>query len=154
MDDILRQLEVLFVGSVPTVILFLILLLCYTVLLHRPLKRTLAQRRERTAGAVEKAHAAMAIAEAKTQEYEARLRAARHDLVVERERQVARWNTAREATLAEARDAASARVRAARNAVAAEADRSRASLESAADELATQVLGRILPGKARTEAHS
>ena len=151
MEDILRQLEVLFLGSVPTVILFLVLLFCYTVILHRPLARTLAARRERTAGAVEKAHAAMAMAEAKTQEYEARLRAARHDLQVERERQIAGWNAARETALAQARDMAANRVRTARSAVAAEARRSRETLESAADELASQVLARVLPEAARRE---
>ena len=149
MDEILRQLVVLFVGSVPTMILFLVLLFCYTFLVHRPMSRTLAARRERTAGAVEKAHAAMAMAEAKTQEYEARLRAARHDVQAERERQVAAWNGARDATLSEARLLAAARVRTARAGVQAQAERSRTALEGAAEGLATQILAAILPPAAR-----
>ncbi len=145
MDDILRQLGVLFVGCVPTVILFILLYFCYTGLFYAPLRRTLALRRERTAGAIEKAHAAMAIAEAKTQEYEARLRAARLDLQADRERQIAAWNAARETALAEAREAAAVKVRSARSAVAAEAAQTRATLEQAADALAAEVLATILP---------
>lgn len=146
--DILRQLGEMLVGSVPTMILFLLLLLCYTVLMHRPLRRVLAERRERTAGAVEKAHAAVAIADVKAQEYEARLRAARVEIQAARERQIAGWSAARDQALAAAREAAQTRVRAARVSLDAEAKRSRASLEGHIDELAEQVLATVLPGGA------
>jgi F-type H+-transporting ATPase subunit b len=161
MDDILRQLGTLFVGSVPTMILFLLLLGCYTVLMHRPLQRVLAERRERTAGAVERAEAAMAIADAKAQEYEARLRAARVEIQAARERQIAAWSAARDQAVTGAREAAQTRVRAARKALDLEAERSRASLESHIDELAEAILATVVPargvGAASTgtgEAHS
>ena len=152
MDDILRQLGSLFLGSIPTMVIFLLLLVCYTVLLHRPLTRVLAERRERTAGAVEKAHAAVAIADAKAQEYEAKLRAARHEIQVAREKQIAGWSAARDQALAEAREAAGTRVRSARVALEAEAERSRASLEAHIDELAEQILATVLPRTAQPSA--
>jgi F-type H+-transporting ATPase subunit b len=146
MDDILRQIVTLFLGSVPTMILFL-LLGCYTVLMHRPLKRVLAERRERTAGAVERAGAAMAIADAKAQEYEARLRAARVELQAARERQIAAWIAAKDQALAGAREAAQTRVRSARKSLELEAERSRASLEGHIDELAAEILATVVPAR-------
>ena len=150
MDDILRQLGDLFLGSVPTMVIFLLLLPCYTVLVHRPMRRTLAERRERTAGAVEKAHAASAMAEAKTQEYEARLRAARLEIQQAREKQIAGWNARRDKALAQAREAAAAQVRSARAALDAETARVRASLD--VDALAAQILTHILPAAAGERA--
>jgi F-type H+-transporting ATPase subunit b len=152
MDDILRQIGTLFVGSVPTMILFLLLLGCYTVLLHRPLKRVLAERRERTAGAVERAGAAMAIADAKAQEYEARLRAARVEIQAARDKQLASLAAAKDQALAVAREAAQTRVRAARAALDLEAERSRASLESHIDELAEEILASVVPARGASAA--
>ena len=146
MGEILREVGGLVLGSVPTAILFLLLIPCYTLLMHRPLARVLAERRRRTEGAVEKAETAAAIADAKAQEYEARLRAARVEIQQEREKQVAGWNAAREQALGEAREAAAARVRQARHAVEAEAARSRESLEGSIDGLANEILAAVLPG--------
>jgi F-type H+-transporting ATPase subunit b len=140
MNLILRQLAGLLVGSLPTMVIFLLLIPCYVFLMHRPLKRTLAERRERTAGAVEKAHTAVALAEAKSQEYEARLRGARVEIQQAREKQIAGWNTARDRALAEAREVAGAQVRKARQGIAAEAEQSRKSMDGAIDGLADQIL--------------
>ncbi len=152
MDELLRQIGDFFLGSIPTMVLFLILLACYTALVHRPLKKVLDERRERTAGAVEKAHAALSVAEAKAQEYEARLRAARVEIQQGRERQVAAWNATREQAMTEAREAASARVRTARAALERDAAASRASLDSSIDQLAAEILHSVLPPAARDEA--
>ncbi len=139
MDEIFHELGILFVGCVPTAILFLLLLLCYTTLVHRPLSRVLAQRRERTEGAIEKARAAIGMAETMTGEYEAKLRAARVEINQSRERQIAQWNAARDRALSEAREQAGAQLRQAQAALAADAEVSRASMGSAIDELAVQI---------------
>ena len=102
-SDLSRQVGELVLGSVPTMLIFLILVGAYTVLVYRPLRRTLAERRARTEGAIEKAHAAIAAADAKSQEYEARLRAARLEILARREKQVQEWNTARDRALDAAR---------------------------------------------------
>src|SRR6202161_908037 len=77
MDDTLRQLGELLLGSVPTVILLAILYALYTSIVHKPLQRVLEERRSKTEGAVEKSRADIAAAEARTAEYEQKLREAR-----------------------------------------------------------------------------
>ena len=77
MDQTLRQLGELLLGAVPTVILLATLYILYTFLVHRPLTAVLAERRSRTQGAMEKARADIAAAEARTADYEQRLREAR-----------------------------------------------------------------------------
>ncbi len=151
MDEIFHELGILFVGCVPTAVLFLLLLLCYTTLMHRPLGRILAQRRERTEGAVEKAQAAISTAETMTQQYEAKLRAARVEINQGRERQIALWNAARDRTLGEAREQAALQLRRAQAALAADAEASRAGMGGAIDELASQIVASVLkPGASST----
>ena len=77
MDQTLRQLGELLLGSVPTVILLALLYALYTTIVHKPLQRVLAERRSKTEGAVEKSRADIAAAEARTAEYEQKLREAR-----------------------------------------------------------------------------
>src|ERR1700722_8308361 len=77
MDQTLRQLGELLLGSIPTVIMLAFLYVLYTVIVHKPLQRVLAERRSKTEGAVEKSRADIAAAEARTAEYEQRLREAR-----------------------------------------------------------------------------
>lgn len=144
-DELLRQIGDLVLGSVPTIILFVLLVIAYRFLLYGPLMRTLAERRERTQGAVEKAHAAVAAADAKTQEYEARLRAARAEIFHRREQRLQQWNAQRDAALASARLAAQERVAAAREKIEAEAATARHQVEAAADHLARQILKAVLP---------
>ena len=152
MNDIFRQLGDLFLGSIPTMVLFLILVYCYGTLVERPLRRTLAERRERTAGAVEKAHASIAVAEAKAAEYEARLRKARVEMQQARERQIAGWNVERDQAVSDARAAAAARVRAARAALEADAERTRAGMSASIDALAEQILQRVTSPASREPA--
>jgi len=77
MDQTLHQLGELLLGAVPTVILLALLYGLYTSIVHKPLQRVLAERRSKTEGAIEKSHADIAEAEARTSEYEKRLREAR-----------------------------------------------------------------------------
>ena len=145
MDDLLRQLGELVLGSVPTMLIFLVLIGAYIVLLYKPLTRTLAERRARTEGAVNKAHAMIAAADAKSQEYEARLRAARLEIFARREKQVQEWNAARDAATTAARGEAYRKVVAARSALASQSEAARASMQSSIDQLASEILRVILP---------
>src|SRR5579863_10448641 len=77
MDQTLKQLGELLLGSIPTVIMLALLYALYTAIVHRPLKRVLDERHSKTEGAVEKSRADIAAAEARTAEYEQRLREAR-----------------------------------------------------------------------------
>jgi F-type H+-transporting ATPase subunit b len=147
-DELLRQLGGLFLGSVPTIIIFLVLVLTYRFVLYGPLMRVLAKRREMTAGAVERAHAAIAAADAKSQEYEAKLRAARAEIFRRREQRMQQWNAEREKALESARLAAQERVAGARKAIESEAAAARKQVEASVDQLAGQILQAILPAHA------
>ena len=57
LDELLRQLGGLVLGSVPTMIIFLFLVFAYRFILYGALVKTLAERRARTTGALEAAHA-------------------------------------------------------------------------------------------------
>ncbi len=78
MDEILAQLGELIIGSVPTALLFLVLVMAFYILVQKPLSRTIEERRNRTIGAVENAHEAILAADTKAQEYESKLRQAPH----------------------------------------------------------------------------
>jgi F-type H+-transporting ATPase subunit b len=146
-DELLRQLGDLFLGSVPTIIIFLILVLAYRFVLYGPLVRMLAERRAMTAGAIEKAHAAIAAAEAKSQEYEAKLRAARAEIFRNRELRMQQWNAQRDKALESARQAAQERAATARKAIEMEAEAARKQIEASSNELAGQILQVILPAQ-------
>jgi F-type H+-transporting ATPase subunit b len=147
MDVILHQLSDLFLRSVPTVVLFLLLLVLYRVLVHGPLLAVLAERRARTIGAVERSHIAIQAADAKAQEYEAKLRAARAEIFRAREQRVQAWNRQRDAILEDARHAAGEQVKQARAGIEAEAEEARKIIDRAADTLAADILKAILPAE-------
>ena len=145
LDLILHQLGDLFLRSVPTVVIFLLLLLAYRLLVHAPLLKVLAERRERTLGAVERAEAAIRTADARSQEYEAKLRAARAEIFRVREQRMQSLQRERERVLEEAKHAAQEQVRTAREKIEAEAKEARASLDSKADGLAAEILRVLVP---------
>jgi F-type H+-transporting ATPase subunit b len=144
MEETLRQLGGLLLGSIPTVVLFLILFGAYRTLVHRPLQRVLQERRARTEGALEEARADVAAAEARTAEYERLLREARLTVFrsIEAHRQAALQ--ARAAVVAEARAAADAQVQQAKTAITQEVVQSKASLQTEAERLAGEIIQTIL----------
>jgi F-type H+-transporting ATPase subunit b len=145
MDETLHQLGGLLLGSVPTIFLFLLILILYRFLVYVPLTRVLSERRARTEGAVEQANAAMAAAAAKTQEYEARLRAARSKIFEARQERLQRWNRERDSAIAEAHQAAQKQVEEAKSALRTQTTAARRSIETSIDELAGEILQAILP---------
>jgi F-type H+-transporting ATPase subunit b len=147
MDEILHQLGELVLGSVPTMVLFILLVAAYGVLVRRPLDRVLAERRARTLGAVEEARGAMAKAEAETSGYEAKLRNAKLEIFQARELKLKRWNLEREAALAEVRATAMGRILEARKEIDQDAAEARQKIEGASDELSSMILDAVLPGR-------
>lgn len=144
MDQILTQLGDLVLGAMPTVILLLLLFATYNFLVHRPLKAVLSERRARTEGAVEKARADVAAAEAKIAEYEARLRDARLAVFKAQEARRKQAERIREQVLAEARAKADARVREAKAAIENDIDAAKTSLQSEAERLAVEIVRTVL----------
>jgi F-type H+-transporting ATPase subunit b len=145
MDLVLHQLGGLFLGSVPTMLLFLVLVAFYRTLVYRPLTKTLDARRALTEGAIEAAAASVAAADARAQEYEARLRAVRADIFGARRLRIEQWNRERESTLAEVRERAKRKVSEAQATLDQEVASGRRVVESSAEELAEEVLRAILP---------
>lgn len=145
MEDIVQQVGALLVGAVPTMLLFLVLVLAYQLLVQGPLARTLAERRARTVGAVENAHRAIGQAEDKAAEYAEKLRQARAEIFKMREQRAKQRNAEREAALDAARKAAGAKVTEARSEMDTETERARQTIQSSAGELANQVVQAVLP---------
>src|ERR1700691_3466298 len=114
MDQTLRQLGELLLGSIPTVILLALLYALYATIVHKPLRRVLEERRSRTEGAVEKSRADIAAAEARTAEYEQRLREARATVFRAHEARRKVAMDVRTAALNEARSKAQSQVKAAK----------------------------------------
>jgi F-type H+-transporting ATPase subunit b len=144
MDETLRQIGELLLGSIPTIIFFLLLYGLYTVLVHKPLTRVLAERHARTQGAIEKARADVAIAEARTAEYEHKLRDARLALFKAQEARRARAAQARADAVADARKKAQAQIEEARQAIENDKKAAMTSLEGEAQRLASEIIRTVL----------
>lgn len=144
MDETFRQIGELLLGSVPTIIFFLLLYGLYTVLVHKPLMRVLAERRARTQGAVEKARADIAMAERRTAEYEQKLRDARIAILKAQEARRAVATKARDAAIAQARTQAQAQVQQARAAIEQDKQAAQTTLDSEAGRLATEIIRIVL----------
>ena len=144
MDEILGQLGGLLLGSVPTIIFIVLLYLFYKALVHKPMVAVLAERRSRTEGAIEKARADIAQAEARTADYEQQLREARMKLFKSQEarRQVALQ--ARAAAVAEARAKAQSQVDQARKAIEEDRVLAQSGLQAESGQLAAEIIRRVL----------
>jgi F-type H+-transporting ATPase subunit b len=151
MNQILDQLGGLVLGSVPTMCFFLILVVAYGFLVRRPLTRVLAERTARTSGAMDQAHAAISDAEAKTAEYEDRMRKARAEVLAARDQRLKQWQLEREKALSEARDTTSERVRTGKAEIEQSVSDARHQIESASLELSEQILRAVIPAGTRTE---
>lgn len=139
-------------GAVPTMILFLLLVIAYGVLVRRPLDRVLAQRRARTSGAVEQARGAIAEAEAKAAEYEDKLRQAKTAIFGAREKRLKQWGIERDLALAEARSATMEKVLAAKGEIDQSVALAQRQIEGMSNELSDQILRAVMPAGTRPEA--
>ena len=153
MDEILGQLGGLLLGSVPTVIFMVLLYGLYTALVHKPLVKVLAERRSRTEGAVEKARADIAAAEARTAEYEQRLREARATLFKHQEARRQKALQARAGVVAQARSRAHAQVEKARVEIEKDKLAAQAGLKAESGRLASEIIRIVLrPATAQAPA--
>ena len=152
MDQILNQLGGLVLGSMPTMVLFLLLVVAYGFLVRRPLDRVLAERRARTTGAVEQARDAISAAEAKTADYEDRLRKAKADIYGAREKRLKQWQAERDRALAEARAATAEKVQAAKGEIEQSVAIAELQIEGMSAELSEMIMRAVMPAEARPEA--
>lgn len=141
---LLDALRDFFIGAIPTVILVLLTFAAYNFLVHRPLNRVLAERRDRTAGALARAQADIGAAEIKAAEYERRLREARQVVFKAQEARRKQVLEARDAALAEARREAEGTLREALAGLDREKNEAKVRLQAEAEKLAGDVIRSIL----------
>ena len=144
MDTTLRQVGELLLGAIPTAVLLLLLYAIYSVLVRRPLVRMLSERRERSEGAIVKARTDVAAAEAKTQDYDHRLREARLAIFKAQEARRQQAQQARAEALAQTRAKANEQVREARAAIEQDMAAARGGLQAEADRLAAEIIRTVL----------
>jgi F-type H+-transporting ATPase subunit b len=153
MDLLLKQITGLIIGSIPTIVFFIALVIAYGVLVRRPLDKVLAERRARTSGALEQARGAMSAAEAETAVFEDKLRAAKAEIFAARDKKLKEWGAQREQALEQARTATQEKVRAARQEIEDSMTVARGQIESMSDELSARIVTAVLPaGMAGTGA--
>jgi F-type H+-transporting ATPase subunit b len=149
MDQTLRQVGELLLGSIPTIIFLVLLYGLYNALVHKPLNKVLAERRSRTEGAVEKARADIAAAEAHTAEYEQRLREARMAVFKAQESRRQQVLKTRAEAVAQARSQAQAQVEQARAAMERDKIAAQEYLRAESGRLAAEIMRLVLhPGTA------
>jgi F-type H+-transporting ATPase subunit b len=114
------------------------------VLVHRPLTAVLAERRNRTEGALEKARADIASAEARTADYEQRLREARLKIFKNLEARRQQALQARTEAAAQARARAQEQVKAARADIEQYKQEALTNLQAEAGRLASEIVRTVL----------
>jgi F-type H+-transporting ATPase subunit b len=144
MDQTFRQLGELLLGAVPTTILMALLYFLYTVLVYKPLTAVLAERRSRTEGALEKARADIAAADARTADYEQRLREARVKIFKNLEARRQQAAQLRADAAAQARARAQEQIKAARAGIDQDKQQAMAKLQSDAERLAGEIVRMVM----------
>jgi len=144
MEQTLRQLGELLLGAIPTVLLLATLYVLYTFIVHRPLTAVLAERRSRTQGAMEKARADIAVAEARTAEYEQSVREARQKVFKNQEARRQQATQLRTQAVQQARTRAQEQVKQARAAMEEDKQQAMAKLQSDAARLATDIVRTVM----------
>ena len=138
------QLRELLLGAIPTVILLALLHALYRVIVHQPLRRVLEERHSKTEGAIEKSKADISAADARTSEYEQKLREARAAVfrAQEAKRQAAMQSRAN--AVHEARNQAQAQVQTAKAAIEKDRAAAEQGLQAQAADLAREIVRRVL----------
>ena len=142
--DTLRQLGELLLTSIPTIIFLLIVWGAYSTIVQKKLDQVLAERHGRTEGAIEKARSEIASAEARTAEYEQRLREARSRIFKAQEARRRQIMEKRGAALAETHKQAQEMIKQARAALEKDVAEARLMLQRQAETLAMQIVESVL----------
>jgi F-type H+-transporting ATPase subunit b len=153
MDAALKKaLGELLLSAVPTIVMFAMLYLAYRFLVHNPLMKVLAERHSKTEGAVAKAQADVAAADAKTKDYEDRLREARMGIFKAAEARRKQLLDARNAAIGEARATAEVKVKAAKAEIEKETATAKSGLQAQTETLAQEVIRAVLNPRSSAQA--
>jgi F-type H+-transporting ATPase subunit b len=133
-------------------LLLLLLYGAFSALVYKPLKATLGERRSRTEGAIEKARADIAVAEAKTLEYQEKLREARIAIFRAQEARRNQAQQTRAEVVAGARKQADELIRQTKAQLEAETAVARQRLQAESGRLAEAIIRAILQPAGKSEA--
>lgn len=144
MEETLRALGQILLRAVPTFVLVLLLYIYLTRMFFRPLEKVLRQRYDATEGARKQAHESLAKAAAKTEEYEAALRAARGEVYQELSQLRRELQAERTAALQQAHQEVEAQLHHAKAELEQEVAKLKEGLAGESDALATQIASSIV----------
>lgn len=147
MEQTLHALGEILLKAVPTFVLVLLLYGYLSRMFFGPLEKVLKKRYEATEGARKLADASLAKAAAKTEEYEAAIRAARGEMYKEISERRRELQAERAAATAKAREQAEAQIGQAKQGLEEEVAQLKKGLASESDALATQIANSIVRGK-------
>jgi F-type H+-transporting ATPase subunit b len=136
------------IQSLPTFFIVLLLHFYLKAVFFKPLGRVLAERKEATEGARQKASAALERANAKAAAYEEQIRAARNELYRDQEEQRRQWRDEQTAQIAAARAKAEDMVRQAKTELEAQAEDVKRSLAADSGALAARITEQLLQRRA------
>ena len=153
MNEILNQLGGLILGSVPTVVFFLLLIAAYGFL-GAPAARRGTGRAPRPHHGRRRAGTRRHLrGRAETAVFENKLRAARTEIFQQRDARLKQWTAERDQALQKVREATQHRISLARENIQQGSETARQQIESMSGELSAQILRAVLPaGAPGTEA--
>ncbi len=144
MDQILEQLRGLFISSLPSVILLILLYFFLKIVLFDSLDKILAERYRKTEGREKDALDAVKEAERKAEEYAAAIHAAKAEIYAEQEALRKNLEAERDAAVAAAAERSDALLAEGRATVNKEFEAAQATVEQEAAKLARLVTDKVL----------
>jgi F-type H+-transporting ATPase subunit b len=144
MDQILEQLGGLFLSSIPSVILLILLYFFLKLVLFDPLEKILAERYRKTEGREKDALEALREAERKAEEYAHALHAAKAEIYSQQEALRKNLEAGRATAIAAAAERTEALLAEGRASVEAEFQTAQATVEQEAGTLARLVADKVL----------
>jgi F-type H+-transporting ATPase subunit b len=144
MEETLHALGGILLKAVPTFVLVILLYFFLKYAFFRPRERVLKARFEATEGARQRAAETLALAERKTQEYEAAMRAARAEIYQAQEQLHQRLEEERRSEVMVARAAAEETVRKAKALLNADVAQAKKDLEQQSEVLAAEIADVVL----------
>jgi F-type H+-transporting ATPase subunit b len=148
MDNTLRALGGILLNAVPTFLLVVFLHFYLKKMFFQPMERVLRQRFEDTEGARKLAEQALARASARTDEYEAKIRAARTEIYQSQEQFYKQLQESQEAQIVAAHQSTQTAVQQARAQLARDVEEAKLSLAQSSETLAAEIADTILRGNA------
>ena len=140
MEATLQALVDLLIKAIPTIAIFIFLIIYLQATYFGPIKKVLQERREKTEGVRDLAQKAFESADSKESELARALQLARAEINQQHEALRRQWSSEEADAIAVARHQAEERLAAARVAIAREVDRAKAEMDMNVEALSTSIV--------------